>query len=279
MHSNSDIVKRTGFGMIYLAVMVGGLMFRFGFLALMMLIMLGCMNEFHFLALGKGSAIPQRLLALFAGALMLTVSFLVCQDLAGSAWLAAALLPIILIPLSFIVTGRIEDMEKLYPVYASLVYIALPVSLSPFIVFNDGVYSEKLILSLFILIWMSDSGAYCFGSTLGQREGAAKMSPKISPKKSWWGFWGCLFTGALSGFVLHCLRMLEIPTVHCVVVGIIVAVSCVCGDLVESMWKRRFGVKDSGNVIPGHGGFLDRFDSSLVSIPLASLYLLIFNLI
>lgn len=279
MLRNSDIVKRTGFGLIFLAVMVGGLMCRFGFLSLMLVIMLGCMNEFHVLSLGKGVAVPQRILAMISGALMLVLTFLACMDVICVRWTALTLLPLILMPVSFIFTGTTGKMEQLTPIYTSIAYIAIPIALSPFIVFSEGVYGYRLILSLFILIWMSDSGAYCVGSTLGRKEWAGRMSPNISPKKSWCGFWGSIVAGALTGAVLNRLGMLGLPLVHCIAVGILIAVSSVCGDLIESMWKRKFGVKDSGNVIPGHGGFLDRFDSSLTSIPLAAVYLMIFNLI
>ena len=135
------------------------------------------------------------------------------------------------------------------------------------------------MLSLFILIWMSDVGAYCVGTALGQRPDARKLAPSISPKKSWWGFWGGVFFCVAAAVGLHFLTWLPFGLLHCIALGVIVSVAGVCGDLFESMWKRHFGVKDSGNCIPGHGGMLDRFDSSLVAIPLACVYLTLTGLL
>ena len=276
---NSDLKKRTIYGTLFLLIMVGGLMFRAGAFCLMMFIMMGSMEEFIDLTSGKKTVGLQRFLAQLAGVTMLATMTLYCLGDIGIRWASLSLLPLIAIPISFIFSGKIEQMDRLLPVYASLAYIALPISLSPFILFSDGAYSCKLILSLFILIWMSDIGAYCVGTMFGQKPGSRKLAPTISPKKSWWGFRGGIIAGAVSGIVLYFCSMLEFNIVHCIILGIIVPVACVCGDLVESMWKRRYGVKDSGNLIPGHGGWLDRFDSSLAAIPTAAIYLLTFNLI
>lgn len=276
---SSDLKKRTIFGTLFLLIMVGGLMFRTGAFCLMMFIMIGSMEEFIDLALGKRTVGLQRFLAQLAGVMVLAAMTLYCMGDIGIRWAALSLLPLLAIPISFIFSGKIEQMDQILPVYASLAYIALPISMSPFILFSDGEYSGKLILSLFILIWMSDIGAYCVGTLFGQKPDSRKLAPAISPKKSWWGFWGSIIAGAISGTVLYFCAMLEFNIVHCIALGIIVPVTCVCGDLVESMWKRRYGVKDSGNLIPGHGGYLDRFDSSLAAIPTAAIYLMTFNLI
>ena len=172
-----------------------------------------------------------------------------------------------------------EGFGDLTYIYAGLLYIALPVSLSPLIVMDGEVFDGWLLLSLFILIWVSDVGAYCVGSLFGRRPDARKLAPSISPNKSWWGFWGGLGFCVAAAVGLHYLTWLPYGLVHCIVVGLIIAVGGTCGDLFESMWKRHFGVKDSGRCIPGHGGMLDRFDSSLVAIPMACIYLTLIELI
>ena len=276
---SSDLKKRTVFGALFLVVMVGALMFEYGALCLLIVIMAGTVNEFLDITLGKGTVRLQRILAIIAGILLFAVMAFHCRNGISLRWASLVLIPVLAIPMSFIFSGRIEQMDHLMPVYSALVYIALPIALCPFILFIDGQYSWRLLLSFFILIWMSDTGAYCIGSMFGQKSGARKLAPTISPKKSWWGFWGSIAFGVMTAVVLYFCSVLDFHLIHCAVLGIIVPAACVCGDLVESMWKRRYGVKDSGNLIPGHGGFLDRFDSSLTAIPLASLYLLIFNLI
>jgi len=136
-----------------------------------------------------------------------------------------------------------------------------------------------MLLSFFILIWVCDVGAYCLGTAFGQKPDSKKLAPKISPKKSWWGFWSAVISGIAAATGLHYLTWLPFSLLHCIAIGLVISVGGVCGDLVESMWKRHFDVKDSGNCIPGHGGMLDRFDSALIAIPLACIYLSFFGLI
>ena len=93
------------------------------------------------------------------------------------------------------------------------------------------------------------------------------------------GFIGGIVFCIIGSVVLYLSGLFEFNIVHCIAVALIIGCTGVCGDLFESLWKRHYGVKDSGNIIPGHGGILDRFDSSLVAIPLAAIYLISFNLI
>ncbi|NLZ19983.1 MAG: phosphatidate cytidylyltransferase [Bacteroidales bacterium] len=163
--------------------------------------------------------------------------------------------------------------------YTGLLYIALPITLSPIVVMDGEVFDGWMLLSFFIIIWLSDVGAYCFGTAFGQKPESRKLAPSISPKKSWWGFWSGLVFGIGTAVGLHYLGWLPYGLGHCIALGAIVSAGGVCGDLFESMWKRQFGVKDSGRCIPGHGGMLDRFDSSLVAIPMAYVYLALIDLL
>ena len=145
--------------------------------------------------------------------------------------------------------------------------------------FRHGEFSGKLLLCLFIMIWSSDVGAFCIGSLLGQKAGSHKLAPTISPNKSWAGFWGGMAFTIIASLILHYFGLLSFQPLHCIAFAVIVHCLGVCGDLLESKLKRKCGVKDSSNLIPGHGGLLDRFDSSLAAIPGGCLYLLIFNLL
>lgn len=158
-------------------------------------------------------------------------------------------------------------------------YIILSVAVLFFLGFPGGEFSGKLLLAFFIMIWSSDVGAFCVGSLLGQKAGSRKLAPSISPNKSWVGFWGGLVFTVAAGVILHYTGMLAFPVVHCVVLAVIVHCFGVCGDLMESALKRYCGVKDSGNLIPGHGGLLDRFDSTLLAVPAGALYLFVFRLL
>lgn len=155
-------------------------------------------------------------------------------------------------------------------------YIALPFSMVNVLAFNatkDGQIAFNYIvpLSVFIFLWANDSGAYCFGSMFGRH----KLFPRISPGKSWEGSAGGAITViAASCIIGHLLGVSSPLTVaQWVGLGLVVVVFGTWGDLVESLFKRTLGIKDSGNILPGHGGMLDRFDSSLMAMPAAVLYL------
>ena len=146
-------------------------------------------------------------------------------------------------------------------------------------IFNSaGEFNGITLLCFFAIIWGTDVGAYMFGITLGQKYGK-KLFPSISPKKSWIGFWGGVLTSVLVAVILHNVGLFQFDMIHCIVMAVLLCVTGVYGDLIESQWKRHYEVKDSGNLIPGHGGLLDRFDSALIAIPIGIIYLALINVI
>ncbi|WP_294211568.1 phosphatidate cytidylyltransferase [uncultured Chryseobacterium sp.] len=153
----------------------------------------------------------------------------------------------------------------------TVIYTALPfcfaLGLPKFSSFDDHFSLE--VMFLFILIWSSDTFAYLVGKFFGKH----KMAPKISPKKTWEGYaGGVVLTLILSYFIEHYQPGLR---GNWMVVGFLIAAFAPVGDLVESQLKRNFGVKDSGNIIPGHGGLLDRLDSFLICVPVVYLYFIL----
>ena len=158
----------------------------------------------------------------------------------------------------------------------SQMYIALPFSMINVLAFQSNAEGEVtfnylLPLSLFIFLWVNDTGAYCVGSLLGRH----KLFPRVSPGKSWEGSIGgavfVLIAAAIIGYLVGGMEGgYTIPV--WMGLGLTVVVFGTLGDLVESLFKRTLGVKDSGNILPGHGGMLDRFDSSLMAIPAAVIY-------
>ena len=166
-----------------------------------------------------------------------------------------------------------KDFHKFANIYTSILYIAVPWTLFNLAAFNaESEFNGILLLSFFAIVWASDVGAYMLGITFGQKYGK-KLFPSISPKKSWIGFWGGVAAAVAAGILLQHFGILKFPMVHCIVIAVLINVSSVYGDLIESLWKRHYGVKDSGNIIPGHGGLLDRFDSALIAIPIGIIYL------
>lgn len=161
--------------------------------------------------------------------------------------------------------------------FAAQIYIALPFSLIPLISVHysataNGLSYEWIYpLSIFIFLWTNDSGAYLVGSLLG-RYVPHKLFPRISPNKSWIGsIGGALITLAAAAVIWNIAGGLPLP--EWLGLGLVVVVFGTWGDLVESLIKRQLGIKDSGKILPGHGGLLDRFDSALLAIPAAAIYL------
>lgn len=270
----SEFLKRLLSGIVFVAVLVFGIIWDrllCGFLFLV--IMYLCLKEFYGISLGGRSRWAQRTGILAAAVLFCVLG---CHFYFGLPlkFLAAALLMLMLIPLSAVLYGNREDFMDVGTVYFGLLYIALPLSLIPLLTMDGEVYDGWPFLSLFILVCMNDVGAYCTGSLLLKcKPDCAKMAPEISPHKTWFGFAGGVLFCMLAALALQRLWWLPCNIWHSLVTGVIVSIGGAMGDLFESMWKRHFGVKDSGHFLPGHGGALDRFDSALVAIPLAAAYL------
>ena len=161
--------------------------------------------------------------------------------------------------------------------FASQIYIALPFSLLPFIsirydaVENLMQYEWIYTLAIFIFLWTNDTGAYLVGSLFG-RYVPYKLFPRISPKKSWIGSMGGVMLTIITAAVIEHYAA-GLPLWQWIGLALTVCVFGTWGDLVESLIKRQVGIKDSGKILPGHGGFLDRFDSALLAIPGAVIYL------
>ena len=176
----------------------------------------------------------------------------------------------------------------------SQMYIALPVSMIPVLAFvgsADGEvhFNALLPLSVFIFLWVNDTGAYCVGSLQGRH----KLFPRVSPGKSWEGSIGGAVFVLLAAWGIGCLDNMFVADLdqprffgRCILpiwqwlgLGIVVVFFGTWGDLVESLFKRTIGIKDSGNILPGHGGMLDRFDSALMAFPAAVVYIYTLSLL
>ena len=160
----------------------------------------------------------------------------------------------------------------------SQIYAALPFALLNILTgFGGAGYNYIMPLSIFIFLWCSDSGAYCVGSLIGRR----RLFERISPKKSWEGSIGGGIIAIIAGYVIS-LFYPTLGTWQWMGMAAVVVVTGTYGDLIESCMKREMGIKDSGNILPGHGGILDRFDSAMLAIPSVAIYLYIleaFNLL
>ena len=274
-----NLIIRTLSGVGFVALMVAGILLnRYTFLAVMLVILCNMMVEFFGMTVRKNYLFAQ-VLTVISSVAFFVLMFLWRAGIMPVSLLLLGIIPVFVIMIDSLYVKDKDEFGRFSNLYTSLLYITVPMSIVNFAVFSpEGVYDGTMLLCFFIMIWASDVGAYLFGSTLGQRYGK-KLFPSISPKKSWVGFWGGFLMSVVSGVVLHYIGFLDLSLLHSILLAVVIDVSGVYGDLIESQWKRHYGVKDSGKGIPGHGGYLDRFDSSLTAIPMGVIYLLLINLL
>lgn len=275
----NNFVKRTISGIGFAAVMLAAFLtneYVYGVVMFLSLIVM--MKEFLTMTCGEDYRYSQTM-SIIAGAVLFTLVYLYKAFHFPGRLVILAFVPVFLLMINSLYLKDKSRFDKFANIYAVLIYIAVPWSLLNFAVFNAaGEFNGILLLCFFCIIWGTDVGAYLFGITLGQKYGK-KLFPSISPKKSWIGFWGGLVTAIGVAVALHYAGLFTFDLIHCIFMGALLCVSGVYGDLIESQWKRHYNVKDSGNVIPGHGGLLDRFDSALIAIPIGIIYLVVMNVL
>ena len=279
----SNLLRRTLTGIFIVLFVLGGLWLHpVSFFITGLVILAGSQYEYYQLIRMTGSN-PQMIAGIVAGGVLYTISTLVAADTTGPASFIAVA-PVFL----FIMTAEIyrrneKPFDALAHTFFPIVYSAVPLCLFPFAAFSqEGIpsliasemvpFSPGIVIGFFLLLWTYDTAAYLTGISFGRH----RLLERISPKKSWEGFAGGVIITALIAWLLSGWLGV-IGSAGWVAVACIIAVAGTFGDLVESMFKRSLGVKDSGNIMPGHGGFLDRFDSMVFSFPLVYLFILLFG--
>ena len=275
----NNCIKRTLSGIGFVAIMLAALLtnkFVFGIVMLLSLVVM--MREFLHMTCGSEYRYSQ-ILSIFAGVTLFVLTFLFKGFNFPGRLVILAFIPVFVVMINSLYVKDKSRFDKFANLYTAILYIAVPWSVFNFAVFNgNGDFNGKLLLAFFAIVWGSDVGAYLFGITLGQKYGK-KLFPSISPKKSWIGFWGGMLMAIAVAMILHYAGLMPFTLLHCVFLAVLLDVAGVYGDLIESQWKRHYNVKDSGNLIPGHGGLLDRFDSALIAIPIGVIYLVVANLL
>lgn len=274
----NNLAVRTLSGAGFIVVMLCCLLWnKFLFAALILFVMSAMMAEFYKMTMGDDYKFS-RILAIIAGCILFLLVFSSCAFSLPAKFVALALVPVLGVMINSLYVRDKSEFGKFSNIYTGFLYLAVPMSLSNLIAFTGDEFNATLLLCFFAIIWCSDIGAYAFGVSLGQKYGR-KLFPDISPKKSWIGFWGGMLLAIVASVILHYAGFLGFPIVHCIILAVIMDIAGVYGDLFESQWKRHYGVKDSGKIIPGHGGMLDRFDSAIFAIPVGAIYLAIVNLL
>lgn len=275
-----NLMVRTLSGLVLVAVFVGAVLgSQWSFGALLLLILVGGQTEFYKLARETGLS-PQRWMGLAVGVLLFALNFIVFRqfsrsvtDEAGGAVLYLLLYIGLLLPTLFVCELFRRSATPLANLGATLLgvlYVAVPLSLLLYVpvLAGDGVWRPETVLCYIFIIWANDVFAYLVGMAFGRH----RLCERLSPKKSWEGFFGGLAGAVVMGLVGA--RVLDGSYAAWVGLALVAAVTGVLGDLTESMFKRSAGVKDSGRLIPGHGGVLDRFDAMLVAAPFVLVYML-----
>lgn len=235
--------------------------------------------EFTGLVNSRDGIDTNRFICTVAGVYLFFAMTGFCSSLTPSTVFIPYLITLIYLLVAELYARNADPINNWAYTMMSQLYVALPFSLIPVLAFRsvpDGVaYAYTVPLCVFVFLWINDTGAYCCGSLLGRH----KLFPRISPGKSWEGsVGGGLFVVGAAALICsladsYGINDLGLNMYEWMGLGLVVVIFGTWGDLVESLFKRTLGIKDSGTILPGHGGMLDRFDSSLLAIPAAVVYL------
>lgn len=276
----NNFIVRTITGILFVAVVVCSFLRPQAMVLLFALITGLTIWEFTGLVNDREKVTVNRLISTVAGVYFFFAVAGFSSDLTPSAVFIPYLVSIIYLMVAELYLKNEDPIHDWAYTMMAQLYIALPFSLLNTLAFHltpQGLvtYDSVLPLSVFVFLWMNDTGAYLCGSLLGKH----KLFPRISPGKSWEGsIGGGILVIAVAVLVWYLtdqnqLNQLGLTAIEWAGLGLTVVIFGTWGDLVESLFKRTLGIKDSGNILPGHGGMLDRFDSSLLAIPAAVVYL------
>ena len=276
-----NFIKRILTGAIYIALIIAAILLLDNspvmyLLVFPLLIVLG-ISELITMAKDDGTqSWLVNIIDMLGGAgLFLTFYLHFIKDESSRLWLLLIAFYLLVRTIVQLYRPRQNAVHSLERSFLSLGYVALPVSMLNCII---DITAPRLLLGIFMFIWLYDTGAYCVGMLLGRH----RLFERISPKKSWEGVIGGVAFSIAGAFASHYWfdEFFQVPDLMTWVgLSVVVAVFATFGDLVESLIKRTVGVKDSGNIMPGHGGILDRIDSLLLVVPAVLIYLQLMKLL
>lgn len=276
-----NFVIRAITGALFVAILVGAIVCNaLSFIALFALICALTLFEFGQLLNKAGSIEVNKVITSLGGVYLCLAFFGFCAEIVSSQVFIPYLFILIYLLISELYLKKDNPVNNWAYTMFGQIYIALPFALLSVLAFQynaetnmvDG-YSHVFPLSIFIFLWLNDTGAYCVGSLFGKH----RLFERISPKKSWEGSIGGGVLAIASSYGMHCFFPV-MSAIEWAGLALVVVLFGTWGDLTESLLKRQLGVKDSGTILPGHGGLLDRFDSALMAIPAAVIYIYILQM-
>lgn len=279
-----NFIKRTLTGVLFVAVLVGCILYAPSTFAMLFALITGlAVWEFAALINNSGQALINRTICGLGGVYLFLAFMGFNEGIFGAEGFVPYLLILIYLLVSELYLKRPNPIANWAYTMMSQLYVSLPFALLnvlyfyPVQVVREGElvtsFTPVLPLSVFIFLWASDSGAYLVGTLIGKH----RLFERISPKKSWEGSVG----GGMLALVAALVLWYFFPLMNLwqwMGMALVVVVFGTWGDLVESLMKRHLGIKDSGHILPGHGGILDRFDSAMLAIPAVIIYLYSFSL-
>ncbi|WP_288854740.1 phosphatidate cytidylyltransferase [uncultured Bacteroides sp.] len=272
----NNFIQRAVTGVLFVIVLVGCILYSpLSFGILFTIISALSVHEFAQLVNRSGEVTINKTITALGGAYLFLalMSFCTQQSIGARIFLPYLGLLLYMMITELYLKKKNPTGNWAYSMLSQL-YVALPFALLNVLAFqystetSSVTYNPILPLSIFVFIWLSDTGAYCTGSLIGKH----RLFERISPKKSWEGSIGGGIFSIASSFVFAYFFSFMLWW-QWVGLAIVVVIFGTWGDLTESLMKRQLGIKDSGNILPGHGGMLDRFDSALMAIPAAVVYL------
>lgn len=270
----NNFTQRVITSIVFVVVLVGGTLLHSIalFLIFSAIVSIG-MIEFYRI-IKKAQHKPQIVSGLILGIFILVSNFLIAANMAGKK-LYFLYIPFVAI---FMIIELFKQNKNPFTNISltlfGAAYVSMPFGLLSYLVFYPpfgNLYNPSFLIAYFLLMWANDSGAYITGSLIGKH----KLFERISPKKTWEGFIGGACFTLLAAYLVS-IFLHELSLVHWLAIGTITFTFGTLGDLIESQLKRSVEIKDSGKILPGHGGILDRFDSILVATPVVFVYLMIF---
>lgn len=270
----NSLILRTVTGVVFVALVIGSV-FLNPFLFASVIGLFTLLGALEYKKLLQSRLKGVSTLVFTASALFVyLITSAVGLSLLPQKFLALNILPFFLIMIQTLFRKTDKPLEEIGAIFVGLMYIPVPMAILNWIIDYhpvDGSYKTGLILGFFVILWMNDVFAYLVGSLIGKH----KLFVRISPKKTWEGSIGGALFAVLFSWLFAWLYN-DLSFLSWSLMAIVIVLTGSLGDLVESMLKRSIGVKDSGKLLPGHGGVLDRFDAALMAAPFVYVYLLFF---